>query len=204
MGFDKVSINRMSDADTSLVTLPSGTELSFASVAKGCAAKYAAQAMANVGVTSAIISLGGNVQTLGLRPDGSNWNVAVQDPENTNSYVGILSVGETAVVTSGGYQRYFVASNGTTYQHIIDPSTGRPADTDLLSVTIVCEDGTMADALSTALYVLGESGAKSYYETYGTDFDMVLVTDDGRIVVSGGLTDAFEAYGDRTVEYVRR
>src|SRR5699024_3719013 len=107
------------------------------------------------------------------RPDGSNWNVAVQDPENTNSYVGILSVGETAVVTSGGYQRYFVASNGTTYQHIIDPSTGRPADTDLLSVTIVCEDGTMADALSTALYVLGESGAKSYYETYGTDFDMV-------------------------------
>ena len=129
---------------------------------------------------------------------------AVQDPENTNSYVGILSVGETAVVTSGGYQRYFVASNGTTYQHIIDPSTGRPADTDLLSVTIVCEDGTMADALSTALYVLGESGAKSYYETYGTDFDMVLVTDDGRIVVSGGLTDAFEAYGDRTVEYVRR
>ena len=204
VGFDKVSINRMSDADTSLVTLPSGTELSFASVAKGCAAKYAAQAMANVGVTSAIISLGGNVQTLGLRPDGSNWNVAVQDPENTNSYVGILAVGETAVVTSGGYQRYFVASNGTTYQHIIDPSTGRPADTDLLSVTIVCEDGTMADALSTALYVLGESGAKSYYETYGTDFDMVLVTDDGRIAVSGGLTDAFEAYGDRTVEYVRR
>ena len=89
-------------------------------------------------------------------------------------------------------------------RHIIDPSTGRPADTDLLSVTIVCEDGTMADALSTALYVLGESGAKSYYETYGTDFDMVLVTDNGRIVVSGGLTDAFEAYGDRTVEYVRR
>ena len=204
VGFDKVSINRMSDADTSLVTLPSGTELSFASVAKGCAAKYAAEAMANAGVTSAILSLGGNVQTLGLRPDGSNWNVAVQDPENTNSYAGILSVGETAVVTSGGYQRYFVASNGTTYQHIIDPSTGRPADTDLLSVTIVCEDGTMADALSTALYVLGESGAKSYYETYGTDFDMVLVTDDGRIVVSGGLTDAFEAYGDRTVEYVRR
>ena len=71
---DRVSINRMSDADTSLVTLPSGTELSFASVAKGCAAKYAAQAMANAGVTSAILSLGGNVQTLGLRPDGSNWN----------------------------------------------------------------------------------------------------------------------------------
>ena len=82
--------------------------------------------MAAEGVTSAIISLGGNVQTLGTRPDGSDWNVAIQDPEDTNSYAGILSVGETAVVTSGGYQRYFVAKDGTVYQHIIDPSTGRP------------------------------------------------------------------------------
>ena len=72
-----------------------------------------------------------------------------------------------------------------------------------MSVTIVCSDGTMADALSTALYVLGESGAKNYYETYG-DFEMILVTDDGRTIVSGGLTDNFEANGDRTVEYVRR
>ena len=158
--------------------------------------------MAAAGVTSGIISLGGNVQTLGVKPDGSNWNVAIQDPENSSDYVGIISVGETAVVTSGGYQRYFI-QNGVTYQHIIDPSTGRPAESDLLSVTIVCSDGTMADALSTALYVLGESGAKNYYETYG-DFEMILVTDDGRTIVSGGLTDNFEANGDRTVEYVRR
>ena len=203
VGFDKVRVTSMSDTDTSLLTLPTGTELSFASVAKGCAAKYAIQAMASEGVESAIISLGGNVQTLGLRPDGSNWSVAIQDPENTNSYAGILSVGETAVVTSGGYQRYFVASDGTTYQHIIDPATGSPAESDLLSVTIVCDNGTMADALSTALYILGEDGARDYYEEY-TGFEMVLVTDDGRTLVSGGLTDAFEPNGERTVEYVRR
>lgn len=112
-------------------------------------------------------------------------------------------MGETAVVTSGGYQRYFVASDGTTYQHIIDPATGSPAESDLLSVTIVCDDGTMADALSTALYILGEDGARDYYEEY-TGFEMVLVTDDGRTLVSGGLTDAFEPNGERTVEYVRR
>lgn len=202
VGFSRVTVSSLSDADSVLVSMPSGTEISFASLAKGCAAKYAIQAMAAAGVTSGIISLGGNVQTLGVKPDGSNWNVAIQDPENSSDYVGIISVGETAVVTSGGYQRYFI-QNGVTYQHIIDPSTGRPAESDLLSVTIVCSDGTMADALSTALYVLGESGAKNYYETYG-DFEMILVTDDGRTIVSGGLTDNFEANGDRTVEYVRR
>ena len=202
VGFGKVTVNSMSGG-TSLVTVPTGVELTFASIAKGCAAKYAVQAMAAAGVESAVISLGGNVQTLGLKPDGSNWNVAVQDPEDTNDYVGILSVGETAVVTSGGYQRYFVDSKGDTYQHIIDPSTGRPADTDLLSVTIICSDGTLADALSTALYVLGENGAESYYKNYG-GFEMVLVTDDGRLVISGGLTDIFEAASGYEVEYVRR
>lgn len=203
VGFDKIRITSMSDTDTSLLVLPTGMEISFASVAKGCAAKYAIQAMAAEGVRSAVISLGGNVQTLGERPDGTLWNVAVQDPEDTNSYAGILSVGETAVVTSGGYQRYFVANDGTVYQHIIDPSTGYPVDSDLLSVTIVCDDGTLADALSTALYVLGEDGAIEYYEDY-PGFEMILVTDDGRTLVSSGLTDAFEPSGDREVTYVRR
>ena len=202
VGFDKVSINRMSDADTSLVTLPSGTELSFASVAKGCAAKYAIQAMREAGVESGIVTLGGNVQTLGTRPDGSDWNVGIQDPENSGAYAGIVTVGEAAVVTSGGYQRFFTGSDGRVYQHIIDPSTGYPSGGDLLSVTIICEDGTMADALSTALYVLGESGAVNYYRTYG-GFEMVLVTDDGRVVVSDGLRDDFTLETERRVEYVR-
>lgn len=204
VGFDRATLSSMSGTDSLLVTLPTGMELSFASVAKGCAAKYAAQAMAAAGVESGIISLGGNIQTLGLKPDGSEWNVAVQDPENSNEYAGILTVGECAVVTSGGYQRYFVAEDGTVYQHIIDPDTGRPAESDLLSVTIVCEDGTMADALSTALFVLGENGAKDYYDAWGGDFEMVLITDDGRVIVSGGLVDSFEAEGNREVEYARR
>ena len=106
------------------VTIPSYGEMSFASVAKGCAADNAIEAMRQAGVTSGIISLGGNVQTLGLKPDGTEWKVAVQDPANTSSYLGVVSVGETAVVTSGGYQRYFTDSRGTTYQHIINPTSG--------------------------------------------------------------------------------
>ena len=203
VGFDGVSISALTDSDGYRVYVPAGSKLSFASVAEGCAAKYAAQAMAALGVESAIISLGSNVQTLGSKPDGSAWSVAIQDPEDTNAYAGIISVGETAVVTSGGYQRYFVGEDGSVYQHIIDPATGYPADSGLLSATVVCSDGTLADALSTALYILGERGAEDYYKTYG-GFEMVLITDDGRIIVSSGLRDSFEAGGSRSVEYIRR
>lgn len=203
VGFDKVSLSAMSDSDSWLVTLPAGTELSFACVGNGCAAKYAAQALAAAGVESGIISLGSNVQTLGLKPDGGEWSIAIQDPESTNAHACIVSVGESAVVTTGGYQRYFTGSDGTLYQHIIDPDTGRPVESDLLSVTVICEDGTMADALSTALYILGERGAENYYEAYG-GFEMVLITDDGRAVVSSGLRDRFTESGGREVEYVRR
>lgn len=202
VGYDRVSLSYTGGTDTALVTMPAGMELSFASVAKGCAAKYAVQAMRESGVESGIVTLGGNVQTLGTRPDGSDWNVGIQDPENSGAYAGIVTVGEAAVVTSGGYQRFFTGSDGRVYQHIIDPSTGYPSGGDLLSVTIICEDGTMADALSTALYVLGESGAVNYYRTYG-GFEMVLVTDDGRVVVSDGLRDDFTLETERRVEYVR-
>ena len=83
------------------------------------------------------------------------------------------------------------------------PDTGRPVDSDLLSATAVAADGTYADALSTALYVLGENAARRLYQN-SDDFEMVLITDDGRLIVSGGLADGFEPSGDRTVEFVRR
>ena len=154
-------------------------------------------------MTSGIISLGGNVQTLGLKPDGTEWKVAVQDPANTSSYLGVVSVGETAVVTSGGYQRYFTDSRGTTYQHIINPTSGYPVTNTLQSVTIICSDGTMADSLSTAMYVLGESRAISYWRTYG-GFEMILVTKDSQIICTKVLIEEFtltnENYGLKFVE----
>ncbi|MEG1633877.1 MAG: FAD:protein FMN transferase [Oscillospiraceae bacterium] len=201
--FSGVSVTDFTESGDFLATVPSGGQLSFGAIAKGCASSYAVAAMRSAGVESAIISLGGNVQTLGKKPNGENWNVAVQDPNDTGSYVGMLSVGETAVITSGGYQRYF-ERDGVRYHHLLDPKTGRPADNGLLSVTIVCEDGTMADALSTALFVLGESAALDYWRDYG-GFEAVLVTGDGRVVVTGGLYDVFEPYGDTyTYEYASK
>ncbi len=183
--------------------LPAGMEVSFGAVGKGYAAQAVCDLMEEMGVQSAVLSLGGNVQTLGdTKPDGSRWQIAVTNPYDTGAYIGVLSVGETAAVTSGGYQRYF-EQDGVTYIHILDPETGCPVDNDLLSVTVVTADGTLADALSTALFVLGKDGALDYYRTH-EDFELVLITKDDHVIVTPGLRDNFaetEAE-DFTYEYL--
>ena len=199
--YDKMALTSFPSSGSYAVSFPAGTEISFGAVAKGCAADNAIRSMRNVGVTSGIVSLGGNVQTLGLKPDGSNWNVAVQDPNNTASFVGVLSVGETAVVTSGTYQRFFV-QNGKTSHHLINPETGRPINNTLKSVTIICEDGTLADCLSTAMFVLGQSKSLSYWRQYG-GFDMVLVNTDDEIICTKGLIEKFTLTNSNyTLRYV--
>lgn len=189
--FSETSITEFSGESNYSVRMPAGTQISFGAAAKGCASDRAIEAMRNAGVESGIVSLGGNVQTLGLKPDGSKWTVAVEDPNDTGSYVGTLKVGETAVVTSGNYQRYFIGSDGVKYHHLIDPSTGEPANNGLVSVTVVCEDGTMADCLSTAMFVLGVNGALNYWRNYG-GFDMVMITDENEVICTSGLVEVFE------------
>ena len=200
-GYDQMVLTSFPSSGSYAVSFPAGTEISFGAVAKGCAADNAVAAMRNVGVTSGIVSLGGNVQTLGLKPDGSNWNIAVQDPNNTASFLGVVTVGQTAVVTSGTYQRFFMM-NGKKYHHLINPETGRPINNTLLSATIVCEDGTLADCLSTAMFVLGESKALNYWRTYG-GFDMILVNKDDQVICTKGLIEKFNLTNDRyTLSFV--
>ena len=194
-GVDYAAVTFEQTGDTCFAAVPDGMEISFGSVAKGAMSDAVVDTLRENGVTSAVISLGGNVQTLGLRPDGSDWTVAVQDPHDTGTFLGTIAVGETAVVTSGSYQRYF-EENGMVYHHIIDPATGYPAESGLLSATVVCPDGAMADCLSTAMFVLGEDGALEYWRTWG-GFELLLVTTDGRVVLTDGLRDAFTANGDR-------
>ena len=187
--FDKMSLTSFPASGSYSLTIPGYGQLSFAAVAKGCAAENAIDAMRQVGVKSAIVSLGGNVQTLGVKPNGSLWKVAIQDPENTDGYVGTINVGETAVVTSGPYQRNFTLK-GVVYHHILNPATGHPSNSSLRSVTIICGDGTMADCLSTAMFVLGETKALNYWRQY-SGFEMILITNDDRIVCTKGLLESF-------------
>ena len=119
----KVQLAETDDSANYLVTMPADMSLSFGAVAKGCASDYAIQAMRAAGVTSGVVSLGGNVQTLGKKPDGSDWNIAVQDPNDTGSYLGYLTVGETAVITSGSYQRFFAEGGQDGFCKIISENT---------------------------------------------------------------------------------
>ena len=167
--------------------LDEGCAVDLGGIAKGYASDVVADLYRERGIQGGWISLGGNVYAHGTKPDGSLWNVAIRDPNDPAATAAMVQLSNQFAVTSGGYQRYFTAADGTVYQHILDPKTGRPAESDLLSVTIVAKNGAMADAWSTALYVMGEAEAVSFQSAHRAEFDMVLITADSRILYTAGL-----------------
>lgn len=192
------------DAATGTVTLPEGMEIDLGSVAKGYAGQLAAQMLREHGVQSALLNLGGNVQTVGTKPDGSPWQIGIKDPQGEDAMM-VLSVEDQAVVTSGGYERYF-EQDGQTYWHIMAPSTGHPADSGLISVTIVGDEGVVCDGLSTALFVMGLEKAADLWAQSG-DFEAVFVTASGEVYITEGLRDRFaltEQYADTPVSVIER
>ena len=192
------------DAATGTVTLPEGMGIDLGSVAKGYAGQLAAQMLREHGVQSALLNLGGNVQTVGAKPDGSPWQIGIKDPQGEDAMM-VLSVEDQAVVTSGGYERYF-EQDGQTYWHIMDPSTGHPADSGLISVTIVGDEGVVCDGLSTALFVMGLEKAADLWAQSG-DFGAVFVTASGEVYITEGLQDRFaltEQYADTPVSVIER
>ena len=192
------------------VTLGEGQAIDLGGIAKGYTSDLVEQTFRANGIESGKISLGGNVFVLGGKPDGSDWRVGIKDPRNESGLAAILSLRDAYAITSGGYERYF-EENGKTYHHIIDPSTGYPADSGLLSVTVVAADngpdwagagnGAMCDAFSTALFVMGEEQALDFWRNGGYDFDLVLVTEDGRVVITAGLADRLEEVKDSGYTY---
>ena len=190
-GCGKVALEKTADGWT--VTLLDGTQLDLGGIAKGYAADLLRAQLEKEGVTSATLDLGGDVFVMGRKTDGSDWRIAVKDPADTESYLGVVSAADKFIVTSGVYERYF-EENGVRYHHILDPKTGCPAESGLVSVTVLCENGAWADALSTACFVLGPDGALALRDDLadqGTNFELILVTDDGRVLYTDGLAGAF-------------
>lgn len=184
------------------LTVPEGMELVLGAVAKGYAADRVAEVLEARGVGCAKLELGGNIHLIGSKPNGLPWNIAVRDPFG-EGYLGVLETEGGAVVTSGGYERYF-EQDGVTYWHIIDPSTGWPAHSGLVSVTIVSQSGTLADALSTALFVMGKEKAVAFWRAR-QDFDFILIGEDGTVTVTPGLDKRFtlsEAWAGHALEVV--
>ena len=131
------------------------TRLDLGAVAKGYACGRAAESLRKSGVTSALLDFGGNIYALGAKPGADCWVVGITAPYPDDGAIALsVPVRDMAVVTSGGYQRFF-ETGGSLYHHILDPATGYPADSGLLSVTILSPDSTVADCLSTACFVLG-------------------------------------------------
>lgn len=196
----KVDYTKVSVSGNTVTTGP-GQSIDLGGIAKGYASDQIAAIYKKAGVASGMISLGGNVWVQGKKPDGSNWRVAVQDPNDTSKYVGILKLSDAFAITSGGYQRYF-EKDGKRYHHIIDPSTGAPAESGLISVTIVSSDnGTMCDALSTAVFVMGEKKGLALWRNSGLDFDMILVTSGGKVLITKGISSRFEKETGSAYEY---
>ena len=191
--------------DGTAITLDPGTGVDLGGIAKGYASDRVGDIYREFGLSRGLIVLGGNILAFGEKADGQPWTIGVQDPADPAGYAGILSLTDQFAVTSGGYQRYF-EQDGKIYHHIIDPADGYPADSGLTSVTIVADNisgnGTLCDALSTALFVMGEEEAVDFWRSGVYDFDMVLVTEDGRVVVSAGIADSFTPEGGYAYETV--
>lgn len=171
------------------VTLPAGMQLDLGAVGKGYAGDMAADILKENGVASALLSIGGNVQAVGAKPDGTAWKLGLRNPFSDDIF-GIVSVSDMAVVTSGNYERYFVGEDGIRYGHIIDPSTGYPAESGLASVSIIASEGKLCDALSTAIFVMGLEKATDFWRQY-QDFDMILVTEEGEVYLTEGIKEQF-------------
>ncbi len=188
-GFDKL------DYSGGRLTLGKGQGIDFGGIAKGYTSGRVMKIFEEYGIGSGIISLGGNVQCCGKKQDGSLWRCGITDPDNpgdSSMLAGIVSVSDKAVITSGGYERFFT-ENGKTYHHIMDPATGYPSDSDLVSVTIVSSDATLADGLSTACFVMGMENACAYWRAHSGEFDMVLIDRDKKLYITSGLEGSFES-----------
>ena len=180
------------DEKSGNIKLKENMKIDLGGIAKGYTSNRVMQIFKECGVKSGLVSLGGNVQALGTKTDGTAWQIAIENPDKSSDYIGVVSVKDKAVITSGGYERYF-EKNGKTYHHILDPETGYPAESGVKSVTIVSDDGTLADALSTSLFVMGKEKALDYWHEHKNEFDTVLVEDNGDITITGGLEKIFKS-----------
>lgn len=169
------------------ITIPSNMEIDLGSVAKGYTSNEVIKVLKENGTQSALINLGGNVHTLGSKLDGSPWKVAIKSPTDNSNVLAVSAINK-AVITSGAYERYFTDGLGNKYGHIIDPKTGTSAESDLLSVTIIGDDGVLCDALSTSLFVLGLDNAVNYYKSHN-NFEAVFITKDNELYITEGIKD---------------
>ncbi|MBQ4044617.1 MAG: FAD:protein FMN transferase [Clostridia bacterium] len=161
------------------------TKLDFGAVGKGYAAQKLTEYLRQH-MDWGLVSLGGNVGVFGQKPDGTPYKIGITNPKDTSSPMGYLLIEGGFVSVSGDYERFF-DENGVRYHHILDPETGYPADSGLSSAAVWSRDGAKADALSTALFVMGAQKAMEYHREHPGEFEAILITKENKIILTPGL-----------------
>lgn len=169
-----------------------GQSIDLGGIGKGFASDRFMEIFKNHGVASAFTNIGGNVSTLGKKPDGSPWRVGIRHPRQIGRLLGAVSVAGEAVVTSGDYERCFFDREGRRYHHILNPATGYPAESGLISVTVVSGSAMTADALSTAVFVSGIEKGGDYLKKF-PEAQAVLVDEELQVYITRGLQRWFQA-----------
>ncbi|MDE6021251.1 MAG: FAD:protein FMN transferase [Ruminococcus sp.] len=198
-GYEKINMNGNN------ITVPKNMQIDMGAVGKGYTGDLIADILRENGIESALLDLGGNIQTIGIKTNGTKWKLGLRSPFDEGLFA-TLEVSECAVITSGGYERYFVGDDGETYWHILDPKTGKPAHSGLISVTVVGKEGRLCDALSTSIFVMGLDNAVKLWKEFN-NFEMILVTDKDEIYLTESIEKNFslnQMYENLQVEVIQR
>ncbi|MGM0369376.1 MAG: FAD:protein FMN transferase [Bacillota bacterium] len=180
-----------------------GMKLDVGGIAKGYAADKIMAHLQENNVQSAFIDIGGNVSVLGTKPDDELWTVGIQDPkQERGQVVATIGVADKTIVTSGNYERYFTRE-GTRYHHILNPETGYPAKKGIISASIITEKSFVADALSTAVYILGREEGLALVNSLD-DVDAMVITDDNKIYLTSNIKDKVEILNNSDYELIKK
>ncbi len=198
--YEKIQIN---DIASEVYLTEQGMEIDLGGIAKGYAADKAVDAIKIKGIKSALIAVAGDIRGFGVNSTGKPWKVGIQNPRpETESekpwedIIASLRLEDRAISTSGDYQRFFI-QNGKRYHHILDPETGYPAETDLISVTVIAPEGYVSDGLSTAVFVLGAEKGMAFINKLG--LDAVLVDGNKKIWITENIKDKIDLLDKRYV-----
>ncbi len=162
------------------------TKIDLGGIGKGYATQELLKYLSTTDIPYGLVSVGGSIGVFGEKKSGDPYKIGIKDPSNPAELLGYLHLSSGFLSVSGDSEAYFEA-DGVRYHHIIDPVTGYPAASGLRSVVCISANGTTADALSTALYVMGAEEAMELYETGTPVFEAVLVTEDNEILLTDGL-----------------
>ena len=176
-----------------------GQIVDLGGIAKGYAGDEVIKIYKKHGIQSGYVNLGGNVVVLGTKPDGKPWRIGIQNPRAENGlYIGIVEITNKAVVTSGDYERFF-ERDGIRYHHILDPKTGYPADSGLISATVITDVSMDADALSTSVFALGLEKGRAIVESLN-GVEAIFITKDKEVYTTDGIRSSF-TFTDESKEF---